>query len=126
VNLTKLLLVIASLVLLDAAQAQTAEHPPVPRSSKQFVESFDRSIDFLEKEGFDRELKAPSLNAITSNSGKALLAAIVAETPIKVGMGEAETEYDIILQPGHYGRRTGVVGAAGTAHRTRCMRSAGV
>jgi len=120
-NLAKYSLVTASMLLMTSACAQTAEHPTVSSSSKQFIDSFDSSVELLEKRGFDRDLKSPSLGAITSSSGKALLAAIVAETPIKVGMGDPGVEYDIILQPGHYGRKTGKVGTSGELVSERAL-----
>jgi N-acetylmuramoyl-L-alanine amidase len=107
--------------LVACAQAQSDEHPRVSGSSTQFVKSFDSAVDQLVSRGFDAGLESGSLAAITSEHDRDLLASIVHEKAIEVGLGDPGLLYDVVLQPGHYGRATGASGTAGKLVSERAL-----
>lgn len=104
---------LAGSALASAQSVEQDVHPDVPTSSQQFTKSGDRVESFLARRGFDDALLGPSLGSASSEDLPRRRQAIIAATPIAgVALGTSE-RYDVILQPGHYGRRSGVTGTGG-------------
>jgi N-acetylmuramoyl-L-alanine amidase len=93
-------------------QAQDDEHPLVQTSSKEFLDSAG-ALDALKRSGFGQGLETPSFGASSSEQFKALVSEIKAEKRIQTAVGNKGTTYDVILQPGHYGRMHGKIGTSG-------------
>lgn len=98
----------------DAAPTARAEHPDVARSSTEFQSAADPVSRFLESNGLLSQLQGAPLGS-TSTSGLAQRrTAIKAASPIPgIAAGDAAIIYDVILQPGHYGRTSGRTGTSG-------------
>jgi N-acetylmuramoyl-L-alanine amidase len=109
-----LTLVFVTSIMLGTSQLSDTEHPEVTISSGEFQQSATDSIELLKKQGFARQLETPSLGSNSSAQFETLLAEIKEEQPIPhVDERENSKAYDVILQPGHYGRRQGAVGTNG-------------
>jgi N-acetylmuramoyl-L-alanine amidase len=117
--------VLGVLLLFSSASvllAEESEHVRITQSSAEYQASFDASVAELQARGFAQGLESPSLNAITSDEGQQRLARILAEQPIQgVGFGSADLLYDVILQPGHYLRKTGATGTSGKLVTERAL-----
>lgn len=98
------------------------EHPPVTSNSSEFERGYQSSVSQLESLGFGPELQSFSLGAINSTDLTRLAAEINREAPIPgVSLGDPQVTYDVILQPGHYGRKSGAVGTTGGRVRERAL-----
>jgi N-acetylmuramoyl-L-alanine amidase len=76
----------------------------------------------LSGKGFEDTLKNPVIGAIASSEVAKLTKTIRAEKPIAgVSRGDASVAYDVILQPGHYGRKKGATGASGAKISERAL-----
>ena len=107
---------------LSAASDQESETVTFTSSSDTFLGSASSSIELLRKDNFLSGLESPALNAKTSEEFAKLVKEINAETPIPdVARGAANVQYDVVLQPGHYGRKTGKVGTAGKLVSERAL-----
>jgi N-acetylmuramoyl-L-alanine amidase len=101
---------------------QDDEHPVITRSSPQFSESTQSSLEKLKAAGFTDRLETPEFGATAGEQFNTLVKVIQAETPITdVSLGQRGVKYDVILQPGHYGRSTGRVGTAGQLVSERAL-----
>jgi N-acetylmuramoyl-L-alanine amidase len=101
---------------------QDEEHPQITRSSPQFAQSTQSSVEKLKAAGFANQLETPELGATSSDELNALVKAIRAETPVSdVSLGQRDIKYDVILQPGHYGRPPGPVGTSGQLVSERAL-----
>lgn len=101
-------------IALLAVQIQDSEHPQISTSSEQFAQSTNSSVEKLRSAGFVSGLETPSLGAVSSNEFDMRVGSIKAETPISgMSTGARGVKYDVILQPGHYGRPPGPIGTAG-------------
>ena len=102
--------------------AEESEHVRLSKSSDEYQSSFDSAVKKLLSEGFADGLQSPSLGAITSAEGQERLSRILAEKPIEgIATGTAGILYDVILQPGHYLRRTGATGTSGKLVSERAL-----
>jgi len=110
------------LATLISRTIQDDEHPRIESSSEVFTESSTRSIETLRKARFGEELQTPSFGSVSDDAINHLKSEIAAETPITgVGTGSRGATYDVILQPGHYGRTTGAVGTHGSIVSERAL-----
>jgi N-acetylmuramoyl-L-alanine amidase len=107
-------LIFLTLAMLITVQDQDSEHPQITVSSDAFRQSLASSVDKLKKAGFQEGIETPGLGSSSEEQFQQLVGEIRAETPIPdVSQGERGVTYDVILQPGHYGRTSGRVGTAG-------------
>lgn len=115
-------LLVMSLLVAACGTATAQEELNITKSSKEFVDAFEKEITRLEESGFDKELQSASLGSKSSPEAAALIKKIKLETEL-VGhaMGDAKVEYDVILQPGHYLRKTGATGAQGPTVSERAL-----
>jgi N-acetylmuramoyl-L-alanine amidase len=110
----KAVLIFISIVSTGLCFAQEDEHPRVTTNSEAFVSSYDESLKRLMDDDFEGGLESPELGAVTPQEFQALLQAVKNGAQITgVNRGEPNTIYDVILQPGHYNRKTGAVGTSG-------------
>lgn len=123
--ISRLIFIITSFVLTfsqSLAFAEESEHVRLSQSSAEYQSSFDSSVKELRAKGFADGLQSPSLGAITSVEGQERLSRILADKPIEgVEVGNASIFYDVILQPGHYLRKTGATGTSGALVTERAL-----
>jgi N-acetylmuramoyl-L-alanine amidase len=94
----------------------------VQQSSDEFMSSFDPDVTELFNSGFGDGLVSPVFGSMSSESRATLIKQIIDEAPIDtVAAGEPGVKYDVILQPGHYGRKTGKTGAQGKLVSERAL-----
>jgi N-acetylmuramoyl-L-alanine amidase len=118
----KALGLLLAVMILFADDLTDAEHPRITASSTAFQESLTSSIEQLKKARFPDGLETPSLGATSNEDFQKAVVNIRAETPIpEVSEGKRGFKYDVILQPGHYGRTTGAVGTAGRLVSERAL-----
>lgn len=117
-TLTALLL---TLLILVASQPEAPEHPLITTSSSEFKQSTEASINTLRKAGFSRQLETPALGSIPDDQFGRVLAEIKDEKPIPHVDEPESVSYDVILQPGHYGRLSGAVGTSGQLVSERAL-----
>lgn len=120
--------VAASFLLASAAVADTTapanEGEHLTKSSAAFESSYEAAMAKLAGSGLEDSLKTPKLGAVSNDELKRLTKLIKSETPIAgVSKGDAKLSYDIILQPGHYGRLKGKTGASGKVVSERALNS---
>lgn len=103
------------LVALFVPPQQTdPEHPQVGKSSPEFLQGADASVNTLENSGFAEKLRTPSLGSSSSEASGDMIRKIHNLSKIQgLGVGERGITYDVILQPGHYERKTGKLGTRG-------------
>jgi N-acetylmuramoyl-L-alanine amidase len=105
-----------------AQDAEDVEETMFSASSSAFLESREESIAFLRDSKIIENLAMPSLGAMTSSDFNLLVAAIKAEPKIpEISAGDPREYYDVILQPGHYGRTSGATGASGVLVSERAL-----
>lgn len=109
------LVVVVCLAAIAWAQSnQDPEIPKIDSASAAFVQSTRSAIQRLSDAGFEADLQTPSLGAnadeIFNTQLKRIKAAIPVATIDNLQMGVA---YDVIVQPGHYGRPPGKLGTEG-------------
>jgi N-acetylmuramoyl-L-alanine amidase len=113
----KKLMVLSTVMMLIVGETQDAEHPRIAISSEAFRESLVSSADKLREFGFEVGLEMPTPETRGSSSDEPfqkLVHDIRTETPLPgVSAGTRGVKYDVILQPGHYGRIHGAIGTAG-------------
>lgn len=110
------------LTLCAFAPAAAQEEPVVTQNSDAFTQSADSALQQLAARGFDQGLATPELGSLSTEQLSALAATIRLETPIpNVTRGERGVMYDVILQPGHYRRTTGLVGTSGALVSERAL-----
>lgn len=104
-------------------EATEFEHPFITSSSTAFEESRTASMTALTNQGFEKGLEAlPIGGGIAARDLRPLIARINAEVPIaEISEGERGVTYDVILQPGHYGRPPGPVGTSGKIVSERAL-----
>lgn len=114
------ILAVSSAVWLSAAVAQ--EEVTFTESSAEFTTAYDEAIKLIRERGLNDKMDAPVFNARTSEELEALAREIAEERPIaEISQGDRAVQYDVILQPGHYGRRTGAVGTQGDRVSERAL-----
>ena len=87
------------------AQDQDDEHPQIAHSSDAFEKTIQTSIKSLSESGFANGLSRPSVGASANQQYEKQRDLIKKELPIEaISEGNRGVKYDVILQPGHYGR----------------------
>lgn len=113
---------LVSLLWMWCGAAAAQEETHINKNSREFVNAFHQSVERLDKSGFGDELQSASLGAVSGPEAEALLKKINREDKIDgVSLGNPDTEYDIILQPGHYLRKSGMTGAQGKSVSERAL-----
>jgi N-acetylmuramoyl-L-alanine amidase len=112
-----------AVVFLSSAFAQPdSEQVTIAHSSDAFSGSLAKAVQTFSTAGFDDNLQTPSFGSLSDNQFSALVQTITSETPIpQMALGERGVDYDVILQPGHYGRITGRVGTSGALVSERAL-----
>lgn len=111
----KSLLLVAFAVFVIPQQTDL-EHPQVEVSSSEFLQGAAASLNTLESSGFAEKLRTPSLGSSSSEASEDMVRKILNSVKISgIGVGERGVTYDVILQPGHYGRTppSGKLGTSG-------------
>jgi len=104
----------------QSVRAQEEIHPAT--NSKEFVASFDASINGLAQRGFGDALQSASLGSVSGPEAEALLRKIRREDKLAgQSLGDRGVEYDVILQPGHYLRKEGKTGTSGASVSERAL-----
>jgi hypothetical protein len=109
-----------------AARADTADATDdgthLATSSKAFSDSYEAAMAKLSSDGFEKTLKTPGFGAMANMDVSSITRDIRAEKPIAgVSAGDPAMQYDVILQPGHYGRKKGRTGASGAVVSERAL-----
>jgi len=109
----RLALVFAYFMLAGQSQpASEGEH--LAENSTEFIASRDKTLKTLSAKGFTGSLSRTGLGAVSLDSTRQSAAVIKANVTISsISHGVPDKQYDVILQPGHYGRTSGATGAAG-------------
>lgn len=111
-------------VMIEARSQDEPEHPQITAASDEFLQSLSSSLETLRKNDFENGLETPGLGSMSDEDFEKLVNEIRKETPIReVSKGERGVKYDVILQPGHYGRLSGRVGTAGKWVSERALAS---
>jgi N-acetylmuramoyl-L-alanine amidase len=98
------------------------EHERFTSSSSTYVQSEADAVRRMSGDALETKLKGPVLGAASNDVYNQALQAIIAEAPIPyTAKGERDVRYDVILQPGHYGRPPGLVGTAGAKVSERAL-----
>src|ERR1019366_592607 len=102
------------LVLFAAVWGQEPtdpEHPRVPTSSQEFLQGVFSALKAVRDSNFEQGLETPGLAASSDQEFQRIIAEINAKSPVAgLGNGDPRTQYDVILQPGHYQRTSGRTG----------------
>jgi hypothetical protein len=110
---TSLLLLFILLVVPSDEQADP-EHPRIQTSSQEFVQGTVAALKVIQTSNFEEGVETPGLEASSNQDFQRLIDEINAKSPIAgVGRGDGSTNYDVILQPGHYLRTSGRTGTHG-------------
>ena len=117
---------VLALFVAGPALADTTDGPDdgthITTNSQAFSDSYDAAVAKLAQSGFEATLENPSFGAMASGDIARITALIKAEKPIAgVSAGDPSLTYDVILQPGHYGRKTGKTGASGAKISERAL-----
>jgi N-acetylmuramoyl-L-alanine amidase len=114
----RLLLAVLVVSLATVAWGQSDDDPEVPKidsASTAFVDSAQSSIQRLSDAGFEGSLETPTFGANADEIFNTQVKRIKSETPIPTidELQKGTTRYDVIVQPGHYGRPPGNLGTHG-------------
>jgi N-acetylmuramoyl-L-alanine amidase len=117
------LALIVSMATLSCAQNDDdPEVPKIDSASSTFVESTRSSIQRLSDAGFEGDLETPGLGANADEIFNTQLKRIKAESPIStIDKLQKTPQYDVIIQPGHYGRPPGKLGTQGKLVSERAL-----
>ena len=97
----------------QTTELEEAKH--LATSSAEFTQSKDTSLEKLTADGFVKKLLQAGLGAASPASVKAASVRIKDGAKIPdASVGNRDATYDVILQPGHYGRTKGATGASGS------------
>ena len=102
--------------LLMAQTEPTNDGQHLDASSGEFNLSRDATLKKLREDGFTKKLLTGALGAASTDEVKAEAAKLRVKRGAKlagVSVGAPNAKYDVILQPGHYGRTKGATGASG-------------
>jgi N-acetylmuramoyl-L-alanine amidase len=113
-------------LITGSAIADNADGPDdgthLSTSSQAFADSYESSMAKFAQSGFEATLETPGFGAMASGDIAKVTALIKAEKPIAgVSAGDPSLTYDVILQPGHYGRKKGKTGASGAKISERAL-----
>ena len=107
------LLGLSGILMAQAEPAGEAQH--LATSSNEFEQSRDPVLSELARDGFTKLLLAGGLGAASDDQAKAASIRIKNGAKLSDAMiGDRNARYDVIIQPGHYGRTTGATGASGS------------
>jgi N-acetylmuramoyl-L-alanine amidase len=95
------------------AQTDSNQEQRVTANSAEFERSAQTSMMGLEEKGFDLTLLSPSLGSLPKQEFEAARARVVAGAVLATELGNPTSTYDVILQPGHYARKSGATGTQG-------------
>ncbi len=110
-----------SFAAVAVADDEVDDAAHLTKSSEAFEAGADAAMVELSK-GFADNLETRGLGALSDGEVKAAVATIKKEIPIEgISVGKAGDSYDIILQPGHYGRKKGFTGATGARVAERAL-----
>jgi len=110
----KALLLVLLLLIVPAAEQADPEHPLVQTSSQEFVQGTAAALKVIQASKFEEGVETPGLGASSNQDLQKLIDEINAKSPMSdLGTGDRSTDYDVILQPGHYLRTSGVTGTHG-------------
>lgn len=116
-DMKKLLLPISLMLapaLLNAQGQAPVEAEHLKASSQEFTSSRTSALKKLRQDGFTAQLLEVGLGAATSDQLRTAAARIKAGAKLQdVAVGDPAVTYDVIIQPGHYGRTAGRTGASG-------------
>jgi N-acetylmuramoyl-L-alanine amidase len=115
-------LIVLMMLSLAVGQESDPEVPDISGSSSAFTKSQAAAVDRLSGDALETKLKGPSLGSKSDDNFVRLRNEIKAENPIPgVSEGKIGEEYDVILQPGHYGRPPGLLGTSGQIVSERAL-----
>lgn len=98
--------------MAESKPSSEAQH--LVTSSQEFTQSRDATLAKLRDDGFTRLLLAGGLGAASSDQAKASSVRVTSGAKLAgVSVGASNASYDVIIQPGHYGRTKGATGASG-------------
>lgn len=127
-NITTRTLAITTLLISSicfssfAHESNNKEGDNLENNSPEFLQSFDLAISNLVNNDFQLGLKSPTLGSMSDNEFAELVKEIRLEKPIdKLSTGDSNVKYDVILQPGHHGRKKGIVGTEGDLVSERAL-----
>jgi N-acetylmuramoyl-L-alanine amidase len=107
-------LLVLFLLITPSDQLDDPEHPRIQTSSQEFVQGTAAALKIIQASKFEEGVETPSLAASSEQDFQKLVKEINAKSPISgVGIGDARTNYDVIIQPGHYLRTSGNTGTQG-------------
>lgn len=113
-GIAALLCVSAMIVTASTAADEEAEEAKITQSSPEFLDKHSDIVAALETSVLSENLGSTGLGAMPSGEFDALVTLIKKEDPIiGISVGARGLEYDVVVQPGHYGRTSGKVGTAG-------------
>ena len=114
-------LILFSAVAYSNYGAEDDEHPKIKTSSTEFDSAYSSAVRDLENRHFAEGLESFSFGSVTSTDIESLAAEIRKERPVDTALGDPRVTYDVILQPGHYGRTTGALGTSGRRVSERAL-----
>lgn len=112
-SLSAVVIALCLSIMIEAQSQDESEDPHITVASDVFLDSFNSSVEALRKSRFEDGLETTALGSMSDGDFEKLVSEIRKETPIKVSQGQQGVEYDVILQPGHYGRKSGRLGTKG-------------
>jgi N-acetylmuramoyl-L-alanine amidase len=122
VGMAALILSAGIIVAPALAAAQESEEAKITESAPEFLEKSDEIAAALEASILSENLGSSGFGSMPSGEFKALVALMKREAPIAgISTGASGTTYDVVIQPGHYGRQTGTVGTSGVLVSERAL-----
>lgn len=110
------------LVSGGVSSQEIEEEAKITESVPEFFEGSDAIIADLEKSDLQENLSTSGFGSMPSGEFTSLVATIRRESPIQgIGIGATTVTYDVIVQPGHYGRTSGAVGTSGALVSERAL-----
>ncbi len=107
-KIVTLVLLVCMASLACAQNNDDPEAPAIDKASAAFVQSTRSSIEQLSNAGFEGDLQTPVLGANADELFKTQLNLIKGAKPLSgVDSPVKGVVYDVIVQPGHYGRPNG-------------------
>jgi hypothetical protein len=122
-RMSALLLVVCMVTIVTAQDNDDPEHPRIDAASPGFIESTRSSIERLTAAGFEGELQTPTLGANADEIFQTQLQRIKTAIPLSAAVDKTQQGlvYDVVLQPGHYGRPPGKLGTQGKLVSERAL-----
>lgn len=103
------------LLAFQGRDVDDPEHPRIDKSSEEFLKGTSDAIAYMSKSHFEDDVERPSLAASSEQDFKDRVREINQQLIVSdLGTGDPNTEYDVIIQPGHYQRTSGRTGTEGS------------